>query len=100
MTKKLPKNTDKELLERAGTGPKGIPDDWDPDYSITAKNMVNAIPASEHRAWFESRGLPVPEEYLEGYDPHDRYEHLDDWVEDKQFNAVRIISPKNAKYSD
>jgi len=98
MKKKPPRNTDKELLKRAGAGPD-VPEQ-EPDITDMARATANAMPASEHRAWFISRGLPVPEEYLEGYDPLDKYDEMESYVEDKEFNPVRIISPKNAKYSD
>lgn len=77
----------------------GLPEQ-EPDYTDMAKASVAAIPRSEHRAWYKSRGLPVPEEYLEGYDPLDKDDQMEGYVEDKAFNPVRIISPKNAKYSD
>ena len=88
MAKKLPRNTNKELLALAGAGPALMPKDFDPDYASTP---VSIDPAKE-RAWFKSRGLPLPE----GYDPLD----MEGYVEDEEFNPVRIISPKNAKYSD
>ncbi len=65
-----------------------------------AEATVNAIPAAEYRAWFEKMGYPVPEEYLEGYDPLDEDDERKSWVGNKEFNPVRIISPKNAKYPD
>ncbi len=99
MTKKQPKNTDKELLERATHSPFD-PEAYEPDITALAIATVNAIPASVHRAWFEKRGLPMPEEYQEGYDPLDEDDERKSWVGDNEFNPVRIISPKNAKYSD
>ncbi|MBL6931605.1 MAG: hypothetical protein ISR45_01560 [Rhodospirillales bacterium] len=99
MTNKSPKNTDKELLLAAAGGDlvEGVDRD---DITDLAEATVNAIPVAKERAWFKKRGLPVPEEYLEGYDPLDEDDDRQSWMEDKKFNAVRIISPKNAKYSE
>ena len=94
MTKQPPKNTDKELLARAAANP--YPDDYDPDGS----DVVIIVNPEEERAWYKRRGLPMPEEYQKGYDPLDEDDRREGWVEENKFKAVRIISPKNAKYSN
>ena len=93
MTKKS-RNTDKERLALAATSP--IPPDFDPDFG----NTFAVTDPAEERAWYKRRGLPMPEEYQEGYDPVDEDERRAAYVDDKKFNPVRIISPKNAKYPD
>ncbi len=99
MTKKQPKNTDKALLKRAGRGPKAM-QNYEPDITPTAIATVNARTKAQERAFYERNGLFVPEEYQEGYDILDKDNQMEGYVEDKKFNPVRIISPKNAKYSD
>lgn len=95
MTKKQSLNSDMDEIAKAGTAHSWM-DDYDPDES----DEVFAVDIKREREWYESRGYEVPEQYLEGYDPHDRYEHLDDWVEKKEFNPVKVISPKNANYPE
>jgi len=96
MTKKPPRNTNKELLAQAAAGPLLLPDDYDPDGS----DEVFAFDIKAEREWYESRGYEVPEEYAEGYDPLDKDDQMEGWVEDKEHNPVRIISPKNAKHPE
>ena len=67
------RDADKELLVHAAAGAKLGPDFmeqaptspnyYEPDYTDMAKASVDAIPASQERAWYKSRGLPVPPQY-------------------------------------
>lgn len=63
MTKKLPRNTDQELLERAGRLVKEFPGvDINVD-NVEIMYSVAMTPASQEIAWYKSRGLPIPECY-------------------------------------